>query len=129
MNRQIYNDLLLWKSRTDRKPLMLLGARQVGKTWIMKYFGHQEYQSVAYINCDDDPHVEQLFADDYNIDRILTLIQAMTGVNPLPEKTLIIFDEIQQVPRGLHSLKYFCEKAPQYHVMVAGSLLGITRSS
>lgn len=126
MNRQIYNDLLLWKSRTDRKPLMLLGARQVGKTWIMKYFGHQEYQSVAYINCDDDPHVEQLFADDYNIDRILTLIQAMTGVNPLPEKTLIIFDEIQQVPRGLHSLKYFCEKAPQYHVMVAGSLLGIT---
>lgn len=126
MNRQIYNDLLGWKNRPNRKPLMLLGARQVGKTWIMNHFGRQEYQSVAYINCDDEPRVKQLFADDYEIDRILTLIQAITGVNPLPGNTLIIFDEIQQVPRGLHSLKYFCEKAPQYHVMVAGSLLGIT---
>lgn len=126
MNRQIYNDLLGWKNRPNRKPLMLLGARQVGKTWIMNHFGRQEYQSVAYINCDDEPRVKQLFADDYDIDRIITLIQAITGVNPLPGNTLIIFDEIQQVPRGMHSLKYFCEKAPQYHVMVAGSLLGIT---
>lgn len=126
MNRQIYNDLLQWKNRPNRKPLMLLGARQVGKTWIMNHFGHREYQSVAYINCDDEPRVQQLFADDYNIDRLLLLIQAITGVNPVPEKTLIIFDEIQQAPRGLHSLKYFYEKAPQYHVMVAGSLLGIT---
>ena len=126
MNRQIYNDLLRWKNRPNRKPLMLLGARQVGKTWIMNHFGRQEYQSVAYINCDDEPRVKQLFADDYDIDRIITLIQAITGVNPLPGNTLIIFDEIQQVPRGMHSLKYFCEKAPQYHVMVAGSLLGIT---
>lgn len=126
MNRQIYNDLLRWKNRPNRKPLMLLGARQVGKTWIMNHFGRQEYQSVAYINCDDEPRVKQLFTDDYEIDRILTLIQAITGVNPLPGNTLIIFDEIQQVPRGMHSLKYFCEKAPQYHVMVAGSLLGIT---
>ena len=126
MNRQIYNDLVQWKNRPNRKPLMLLGARQVGKTWIMNHFGTQEYQSVAYINCDDEPRVQQLFADDYNIDRLLLLIQAITGVNPVPEKTLIIFDEIQQAPRGLHSLKYFYEKAPQYHVMVAGSLLGIT---
>lgn len=126
MKRKIYNQLLKWKENKDRKPLMLLGARQVGKTWIMQHFGEKEYKNVAYINCDDEPRMKQLFELDYNIDRILITIQAITGVRITPADTLIIMDEIQEVTRGLHSLKYFCEKAPEYHVMVAGSLLGVT---
>lgn len=126
MKRKIYKQLLKWKRNMDRKPLMLLGARQVGKTWIMQHFGEKEYKNVAYINCDDEPRMKQLFELDYNIDRILITIQAITGVKITPADTLIIMDEIQEVPRGLHSLKYFCEKAPEYHVMVAGSLLGVT---
>lgn len=125
MKRKIYKQLLKWKESKDRKPLMLLGARQVGKTWIMQHFGKKEYKNVAYINCDDEPRIKQLFELDYNIDRILITIQAITGVRITPA-TLIIMDEIQEVPRGLHSLKYFCEKAPEYHIMVAGSLLGVT---
>lgn len=105
---------------------MLLGARQVGKTWIMRHFGEREYRNVAYVNCDDEPRMKQLFELDYNIDRILMALQAITGVKIMPGDTLIILDEIQEIPRGLHSMKYFCEKAPEYHVMVAGSLLGIT---
>lgn len=126
MKRKIYKQLLKWKENKDRKPLMLLGARQVGKTWIMQHFGKKEYKNVAYINCDDEPRMKQLFELDYNIDRILITIQAITGVKITPATTLIIIDEIQEVPRGLHCLKYFCEKAPEYHVMVAGSLLGVT---
>lgn len=126
MKRKIYKQLLKWKRNVDRKPLMLLGARQVGKTWIMQHFGEKEYKNVAYINCDDEPRMKQLFELDYNIDRILITIQAITGVRITPADTLIILDEIQEIPRGLHSLKYFCEKAPEYHVMVAGSLLGVT---
>ena len=105
---------------------MLLGARQVGKTWIMRHFGENEYKKVAYINCDDEPRIRQLFELDYNIDRILITLQAITGVAITPHDTLIILDEIQEIPRGLHSMKYFCEKAPEYQVMVAGSLLGVT---
>lgn len=105
---------------------MLLGARQVGKTWIMRHFGENEYKKVVYINCDDEPRIRQLFELDYNIDRILITLQAITGVAITPHDTLIILDEIQEIPRGLHSMKYFCEKAPEYHVMVAGSLLGVT---
>ena len=126
MKRKIYQQLLEWKESKDRKPLMLLGARQVGKTWIMQYFGRHEYDNVAYVNCDDEPRIGQLFELDYNIDRILMVLQAITGIKIIPGKTLIVLDEIQEVPRGLHSLKYFCEKAPEQHVMVAGSLLGVT---
>lgn len=126
MNRQIYGELKVWKDSDDRKPLILMGARQVGKTWIMRYFGKQEYESVAYINCDDEPRAKDMFQPDYDIDRILLSIQVITGVRAVPGKTLIIFDEIQEAERGLHSLKYFYEKAPEYHVMAAGSLLGIT---
>ena len=126
MNRQIYNELKRWKTSQDRKPLVLLGARQVGKTWIMRHFGAQEYESVAYINCDDEPRAKELFTPDYDMDRILLSIQVITGVKVLPGKTLVILDEIQELERGLHSLKYFYEKSPQDHVMVAGSLLGIT---
>ena len=126
MKRQIYNDLKLWKESKDRKPLILLGARQVGKTWIMQHFGKSEYQNVAYINCDDESRAKDLFVPDYDINRIMLSIQAITGVKVVPGRTLVIFDEIQELERGLHSLKYFYEKAPEYHIMVAGSLLGIT---
>ncbi len=126
MRRKIYKQLQQWKNSKDRKPLMLLGARQVGKTWIMRHFGEEEYSKVAYVNCDDEPLMKQLFELDYDIDRILLTLQAITGVKVTPGDTLIVLDEIQEIPRGLHSLKYFCEKAPEYHVMVAGSLLGVT---
>ena len=126
MKRQIYNELRVWKNRKDRKPLVILGARQVGKTWIMRHFGKQEYENVAYINCDDESRVKDMFMPDYDMDRILLSIQVITGVKVVPGKTLVILDEIQEVERGLHSLKYFYEKIPECHVMVAGSLLGIT---
>lgn len=120
------DDLVRWKNRNDRKPLILLGARQVGKTYILKEFGRREYENVAYINCDNNALVRDLFTPDYNIERILLTIGAITGVNILPGKTLIIMDEVQELKRGLASLKYFCEDAPEYHVAVAGSLLGLT---
>ena len=126
MKRKIYEQLLKWKESNGRKPLILLGARQVGKTWIMQHFGQEEYAKVAYINCDDEPRMRQLFELDYNIDRILMTIQAITGTKVTPNDTLIVLDEIQETPRALHCLKYFCEKAPEYHIMVAGSLLGVT---
>lgn len=126
MKRLIYNKLKQWKDNQNRKPLMLLGARQVGKTWIMKHFGANEYKNVAYVNCDAEPRMQEVFSMDYDIDRILLTLQAITGVNVEKENTLIIFDEIQETTRGLHSLKYFYENAPEYHVMVAGSLLGVT---
>ena len=119
-------DLLKWRDRSDRKPLILLGARQVGKTYILKEFGRQHYEHTAYINCDDNEMVKNLFEPDYNIQRILLAIGSITGVSILPGKTLIILDEIQELKRGLNALKYFCENAPEYHVAVAGSLLGIT---
>lgn len=126
MERKIIDKLKVWKDASDRKPLVLLGARQVGKTWIMKHFGEQEFESVAYVNCDEEPLAQELFESDYNIPRILLTLQAITGTKIEVGKTLIILDELQEVKRGLHSLKYFQENAPQYHVIAAGSLLGIT---
>lgn len=126
MERFIMQDLIAWKNREDRKPLILLGARQVGKTYILKEFGQREFKNVAYINCDNNAMVKDLFATDYNIERILLTIGAITGVNIQAGKTLIIMDEIQELHRGLASLKYFCEDAREYHVAVAGSLLGLT---
>lgn len=126
MERSIMKDLVAWKNRADRKPLILLGARQIGKTYILKEFGKREFKNVAYINCDNNAMVQDLFASDYNIERIVLTISALTGVDVKAGETLIILDEIQELKRGLSSLKYFCEDAPQYHVAVAGSLLGIT---
>lgn len=126
MERKIMDKLRVWKDAPDHKPLVLLGARQVGKTWIMKHFGEMEFESVAYVNCDEEPLAKELFESDYNIPRILLTLQAMTGTKIEAGKTLIILDELQEVKRGLHSLKYFQENAPQYHVIAAGSLLGIT---
>lgn len=118
-------DLIAWKNRPDRKPLILLGARLVGNTYILKDFGRREYDNVAYINCDNNEMIKDLFAD-YNIERIILTLNAITGESITPGKTLIIMDEIQELPRGLASLKYFCENAREYHVAVAGSLLGLT---
>lgn len=126
MERKALQRLLTWKDQSDRKPLILLGARQVGKTWLMKELGHRAFDSVAYINCDEEPLAKELFKDDYNIPRMLLTIQGITGVKVVPGKTLIVFDELQEAPRGLHSLKYFQENAPEYHVIAAGSLLGVT---
>ncbi len=126
MKRKIYKNLCDWKHKNNRKPLIILGARQVGKTWIMKEFGMNEYRNVVYVNCDDEPRTKDLFTDDYDIERIILGLQAITGEKISPADTLIIIDEIQEAPRGLHCLKYFCEKAPEYHVMTAGSLLGVT---
>lgn len=125
MERSIINQLKEWKNSALRKPLILAGARQVGKTYILKEFGNREYENVAYINCDNNPEVAGLFAEDYDMKRALLVIGALTGQPILPEKTLIILDEIQELPKGLSALKYFCEDAPEYHVAVAGSLLGV----
>lgn len=125
MDRIITQKLEAWKESKTRKPLILLGARQVGKTWIMKDFGKNHYRNVAYVNCDEQPLAKSMFEADYNIPRILLIVQAITGVLVEPANTLLVFDEIQEAPRGLHCLKYFCENAPEYHVMAAGSLLGV----
>lgn len=117
--------LVRWKEKADRKPLILLGARQVGKTWILKEFGRRYYDNVAYVNCDNNAEIKDLFAEDYNMERIIMTISAATGQTITPRKTLIILDEIQETRRGLASLKYFQEDAPEYHVAVAGSYLGI----
>lgn len=125
MERSIYSSLKKWKESPTRKPLILQGARQVGKTYILKEFGAREYSEVVYINCDDNNDMQNMFVD-YDVDRIIRSLSAISGVSIKPLTTLLILDEIQEVERGLASLKYFCEKAPEYHVAVAGSLLGIT---
>ena len=125
MERSIYSSLKKWKDSPTRKPLILQGARQVGKTYILKEFGAREYSEVVYINCDDNNDMQNMFVD-YDVDRIIRSLSAISGVSIKPSTTLFILDEIQEVERGLASLKYFCEKAPEYHVAVAGSLLGIT---
>ena len=125
MERTILNELRKWKQSEHRLPLIINGARQVGKTWILQHFGKTEYKHLAYINFDNrDSRTDSLF-QDYNIRRILTLVEAIAKVPVVPEETLIVFDEIQEVPQGLGVLKYFAEDAPEYHVAVAGSLLGI----
>lgn len=125
MERSIYSSLKKWKESPTRKPLILQGARQVGKTYILKEFGAREYSEVVYINCDDNNDMQNMFVD-YDVDRIIRSMSAISGISIKPSTTLLILDEIQEVERGLASLKYFCEKAPEYHVAVAGSLLGIT---
>lgn len=125
MERSIYSSLKKWKDSPTRKPLILQGARQVGKTYILKEFGAREYSEVVYINCDDNNDMQNMFVD-YDVDRIIRSLSAISGISIKPSTTLLILDEIQELERGLASLKYFCEKAPEYHVAVAGSLLGIT---
>lgn len=124
MERTAYQDLINWKNKKIRKPLILNGARQVGKTWLLKKFGENEYESFAYINCDDTPEMKIIFSD-FDTQRLIRNFSSITGVEIIREKTLIVLDEIQEVPNALTALKYFCENAPEYHIIVAGSLLGI----
>lgn len=125
MFRNAINDLIRWKNLKDRKPLIIRGARQVGKTWLMKEFGKTQFERCAYINFDSNERMENLFSGNLDIKRILTALQIESGVKIDAENTLIIFDEVQEVPRALTSLKYFYENAPEYYIIAAGSLLGI----
>jgi predicted AAA+ superfamily ATPase len=126
MYRNKINELIRWKRSPIRKPLILRGARQVGKTWLLQEFGRTNYDQLAYINFEDMPVLQNIFASDFNIERILTVLQVHAQASITPENTLIVFDEIQSAERGVTSLKYFCERAPQYHVIAAGSLLGMS---
>ena len=126
MKRALLENLKQWKNSTTRQPLILRGARQVGKTWLMKEFAKTEYENFIYVNFEFDEDMKTLFEADLNPERILLHLNAFSGIEAKPHKTLIIFDEIQEANRGLTSLKYFSENAPEYHVIAAGSLLGIT---
>lgn len=128
MKRFIMKKLIDWKNSKDRKPLILKGARQVGKTYILKEFGENNYDNVAYFNFDHDDGLENLFLNTKDPKRIIEQLSLVIGKKISPESTLIIFDEIQECPNALNSLKYFCEEAPSYHVVCAGSLLGIRLS-
>ena len=125
MYRKIIHDLKRWKYSPHRKPLILQGARQTGKTWIMKEFGKTEYKNTAYLFCQENPALESLFNAPFNKERLLTGFQMLCGFKIEPENTLIIFDEIQEIPTALTALKFLYEQAPDYHIICAGSLLGI----
>ena len=125
MQRLLMNELIKWKNKTHRKPLIIRGARQVGKTWIMKEFGRQQYAEFIYINFDNNERMKQVFSIDMDIKRIISSLKIEAGKKIEPENTLLIFDEIQEVPQALTALKYFCEEAPEYHIVAAGSLLGV----
>jgi hypothetical protein len=125
MQRNKLTELLAWKTSSLRKPLILRGARQVGKTWLLKEFGRTSYSQVVYINFEDSPNLKSLFLQDFNIERIISTLEIQTQISIKADETLIVFDEIQEAERGVTVLKYFCENAPQYHVVAAGSLLGI----
>ena len=125
MYRIAIEELLKWKESKHRKPLIIEGARQVGKTWLMKEFGRLYYEDTVYINFDSNSRMSELFASDLDTSRLLIGLELYAGRKINPEHTLLIFDEVQEVPRALSSLKYFYENAPEYHIVCAGSLLGI----
>ncbi len=125
MFRYKMNELIKWKESKDRKPLIIRGARQVGKTWLMREFGKNYYEKCAYINFDENKRMEGLFSNGFDIERIIQGLKIESGVNIEPENTLIIFDEVQETPKALTALKYFYENANQYHIVAAGSLLGV----
>lgn len=124
MKRNALQDLVNWKSSEERKPMVLKGARQVGKTWLMKEFGKRYYKNFVYFNFDEEDELKSIFETNKNPHRIIELLSMIAGEKILPEETLVIFDEIQECPEALNTLKYFREKANEYHVIAAGSLLG-----
>ena len=126
MYRTAMDALMQWKEKINRKPLIIMGARQVGKTWLMKEFGKTHYEKTAYISFYNNKRMDDVFQADFDIKRILMNLNIESGVTITPGDALIILDEIQDSPKVLESLKYFCEEAPQYHVVAAGSLLGVT---
>lgn len=125
MERVAMRDLISWKIKSGRKPLIIRGARQVGKTWLIKEFGKNEYGQTVYVNFESSKLLKTLFVDNFDIQRIITALQIESGLQINPENTLIILDEIQEAEGALASLKYFCENAPQYHIIAAGSMLGL----
>ena len=125
MERLIIKKLLAWKNSRYRKPLILKGVRQVGKTWLLKEFGKRYYENTAYFNFDENEEYKQFFETTKDVERILQNLTLASGQKITPENTLIIFDEVQESPKVINAMKYFCENAPQYHVACAGSLLGI----
>ena len=129
MNRTVFNKLVAWKNAPDRKPLILKGARQVGKTWLMEEFGRREFQSSAYFNFDEEDELKSIFESNKNPHRVVELLGLLTGQKIVPGETLVIFDEVQECPEALNALKYFREKANEYHIVAAGSLLGTLLSS
>ena len=128
IERDIEKDLRLWNERSDRKPLILQGARQVGKTWILKHFGKKYFENIAYFNFDKTKELRQFFENSKEPTRIIQNLSLVNGSAITPGKTLIIFDEIQECNEALNSLKYFCEEAPEYAIACAGSLLGVALS-
>lgn len=126
MERLVLQQLIKWKNSKDRKPLILNGARQVGKTWLLREFAKREYKQEAYIVCRKNELARQIFSQDFDVDRILRGLRALTSVDITPHDTLIILDEVQDIPEAIEALKYFYESAPEYHIAVAGSLLGIS---
>ena len=124
MRRKALEELIKWKNDVERKPMVLRGARQVGKTWLMKEFGRTNYKSFVYFNFDEEDELKSIFESNKNPTRIIELLSLIAGEKIFPQDTLIIFDEVQECPAALNSLKYFKEKANEYHVIAAGSLLG-----
>ena len=124
MKRRALQDLIEWKESPQRKPLILKGARQVGKTWLMKEFGRTCYENYVYFNFDEEEELKSIFSANKNPQRIIELLSLLAGVKIRPEATLVIFDEVQECPEALNALKYFKENANEYHVIAAGSLLG-----
>jgi len=129
MERDAMQTMIKWKDKIDRKPLILSGVRQVGKTWLMKEFGRTQFKQVAYINFDSNPRMDKLFSGDLDTKRIIDGLELESNVKINSENTLLIFDEVQEVPRALASLKYFNENSPEYAITAAGSLLGIALHS
>jgi len=129
MERKLIGELINWKNKTDKQPLIIQGARQVGKTWLMKEFGRLHYKNTVYINFDENVRMCEFFNVDLDVKRLLTGLEIEAGFKIDPKNTLIIFDEIQECPRALTSLKYFNEDAPQYNIVAAGSLLGVAHHS
>jgi len=125
MYRTAIEQLYKWKEKKGRKPLIIRGARQVGKTWLMKEFGAKSYKTCVYISFDNNQRMQELFSADLNVERLVTGLELYAGHKIKPSETLLIFDEVQEVPKALTSLKYFNENAPQYHIVCAGSLLGV----
>lgn len=126
MKRTLYNQLLQWKGKNDRKPLILNGARQVGKTYLLQEFGRNEYEKVAFFSLDRNPMAATVFEQGGSVADILLSLSAISNVDITPGNTLVVLDEVQDCPKALETLKYFCEDAPEYHVVVAGSLLGLS---
>ena len=129
MRREKLSEIIAWKEAASRKPLIIRGARQVGKTWLMKEFGNTQYSQTVYIDFEKNKRLHSLFVDDFDIKRVIIALQAETGLIINPKNTLIIFDEIQAVPEAITALKYFQEDAPEYHIVAAGSLLGVALHS